>query len=315
VGHGVKHLGDVKRQHGVPHRRALCLVAFLGVVLGALFGLVWVIPTSAGAASPRPAASRPATSRPTASRPATSRPAASRSPTGRLVTGRLVTGRLVTGRMVTGRMVTRCAPNLADELRTTLGAGQLVTVEATNFETTVAAVDLWQRDRTCWARAGGPWTALIGLNGFSNHHREGDGTTPTGIYRIGPVVYGDAPNPGFHGRYRRLVCGDWWDEDPTSPAYNTFRHVPCGQLPPFGGDSETLWTETSYYPSFAVVEYNTGPVVPYAGSAIFVHASTGAPTTGCVSIPLSDLDTFLRWLDPTRVPTIVMGPVSEIDRS
>ena len=191
-----------------------------------------------------------------------------------------------------------CANNLAQRLRTSEGAGQLITVEAANFQTSGAEVSLWQRNGACWSPAGGPWSGLIGENGFSNHHREGDGTTPTGIYRIGPVVYGNAPNPGFRGSYHRLVCGDWWAEDPTSPAYNTFLHVPCGQSPPFGGDSEALWTEENYYPSFAVVEYNVDPVVPYAGSAIFVHADTGTPTTGCVSIPLGELNTFLRWLDP-----------------
>jgi L,D-peptidoglycan transpeptidase YkuD (ErfK/YbiS/YcfS/YnhG family) len=207
---------------------------------------------------------------------------------------------------------TGCTRNLAERLRSTDGAGQLIIVEGANFTTTLAQVSLWQRDGQCWAPAGGPWNGLIGENGFSNHHREGDGTTPTGIYRIGPIVYGNAPDPGVHGPYHRLVCGDWWDEDPTSPTYNTFQHVPCGQSPAFGGGSEALWTETTYYPSFAVVEYNTGPVVPYAGSAIFVHADTGSPTTGCVSIPLAQLDDFLRWLDLNRLPTIVMGPASEL---
>jgi L,D-peptidoglycan transpeptidase YkuD (ErfK/YbiS/YcfS/YnhG family) len=210
------------------------------------------------------------------------------------------------------RTASNCPDNLADRLRTTDGAGQLITVESADFQATVAELAIWQRDGNCWEPAGGPWSGLIGENGFSNHHREGDGTTPTGIYRIGPIVYGNAPNPGFRGRYHRLVCGDWWDEDPTSPAYNTFQHVPCGQSPPFGGDSEALWTEGTYYPSFAVVEYNTRPVVPYAGSAIFVHADTGTPTTGCVSIPLPELDEFLRWLDPARMPTIAMAPASEL---
>jgi L,D-peptidoglycan transpeptidase YkuD (ErfK/YbiS/YcfS/YnhG family) len=206
----------------------------------------------------------------------------------------------------------RCGANLAEELRSTDGAGELVTVEAANFAATQAEVDLWQMDDGCWGRVGGPWAGFIGLDGFSNHHHEGDGTTPTGIYRLGRVVYGNEPNPGYRGPYHHLVCGDWWDEDPTSPEYNTFQHVPCGEPPPFGGDSEALWTETAAYPSFAVVEYNTGPVVPYAGSAIFVHASTGSPTVGCVSIPQSELDIFLRWLEPRMRPAIAMAPVSEI---
>jgi L,D-peptidoglycan transpeptidase YkuD (ErfK/YbiS/YcfS/YnhG family) len=207
-----------------------------------------------------------------------------------------------------------CPDNLPARLRATDGAVQLVTVEAAGFGTSVATVELWQRRGACWARAGGPWPSLIGGNGFSDHHREGDLTTPTGIYRIGLTAYGNDPNPGYRGPYHRLVCGDWWDEDPTSPQYNTFQHVPCGQGPPFGGDSEPLWTETSYYPSFVVVEYNIDPVVPYAGSAIFLHASTGAPTTGCVSIAIGELDDFLRWLRPSASAAIAMGPVSELTR-
>lgn len=100
--------------------------------------------------------------------------------------------------------------------------------------------------------------------------------------------------------------------NPTSAAYNSFQHVPCGQSPPFGGDSEPLWRETNYYPSLAVIEYNARPVVPYAGSAIFLHADTGTATTGCVSIPLGELNDLLRWLDPARLPTIAMAPVSEL---
>jgi L,D-peptidoglycan transpeptidase YkuD (ErfK/YbiS/YcfS/YnhG family) len=172
---------------------------------------------------------------------------------------------------------------------------------------------LWRLDKGCWQAVAGPWPARIGFNGFSDHHREGDGTTPNGRFGIGPVVYGNAPDPGSAPAYRQLVCGDWWDEDPTSPAYNTFQHVPCGQRPPFGGASEALWTETAAYPSFAVIQYNAHPVVPYAGSAMFVHADTGTATDGCDAVPLLDLDYLLGWLNPAASPTIVMGPDSEID--
>jgi L,D-peptidoglycan transpeptidase YkuD (ErfK/YbiS/YcfS/YnhG family) len=203
---------------------------------------------------------------------------------------------------------------LANELESTGKARQLVTVEAATSNTSLASVALWQRttSRSCWKPAGGPWSGLIGANGFSDHHREGDGTTPTGFYGIGPIIYGNAPDPGTKEPYHRLVCGDWWDEDARSPEYNTFQHVPCGQTPQFGGDSEALWTETSSYPSLAVVEYNTAPVVPYAGSGIFIHAGTGTPTIGCVAIPLPDLDYFLRWLEASRSPAVVMGPSHEI---
>ena len=201
-----------------------------------------------------------------------------------------------------------CVAEAVPPLGASTRADQLVTVEAAGPGTAIAELELWQRNTPCWARVGGPWPALIGRNGFSAHHREGDGTTPVGTYRFGATVYGDRPNPGYRGPYHRLVCGDWWDEDPTSQEYNTFQHVACGRPPPFGGDSEALWTEAHYYPAFVVVEYNVDPAVPYAGSGIFVHASTGVPTTGCVSIPLPDLWALLRWLAPVPPAVIAMGP-------
>jgi L,D-peptidoglycan transpeptidase YkuD (ErfK/YbiS/YcfS/YnhG family) len=187
-------------------------------------------------------------------------------------------------------------------------------VSASSYSTTYATLTAWQRQGSCWVGVFGPWTARLGADGFSDHHVEGDNTTPTGAYGIESVMYGNAPNPGVRYAYHQLVCGDWWDEDPTSPNYNTFQHVPCGQQPPFGGGSEALWTETTAYPSFAVVEYNTDPVVPGAGSAIFIHADVGGPTAGCVSLPLGELDELLRWLNPAAGPLIVMGPVSEVER-
>ena len=124
-------------------------------------------------------------------------------------------------------------------------------------------------------------------------------------------MYGNAPDPGVHYAYHDLVCGDWWDGDPGSPTYNTFQHVACGQAPPFAGNSEPLWRQPVAYSNFAVVDYNTRQV-PGVGSAIFVHADTGAPTAACVALPLADLHQLLRWLNPASSPLIVMGPDSEI---
>lgn len=207
--------------------------------------------------------------------------------------------------------VARCPGNLASRLRSTRGARQLITAVARVAGTTYVNVEAWATVHGCWTLQGGPWPGRIGVNGFSWRHREGDGTTPVGSFGIGPVVFGNAPNPGTRYRYHRLICGDWWDEDPLSPAYNTFQHVACGARPSFGGGSEALWTETAAYPSFAVIDYNTEPIVRYAGSAIFLHASTGAPTDGCLSIPRAVLDHVLDWLVPKDAPRVVMGTLSD----
>jgi L,D-peptidoglycan transpeptidase YkuD (ErfK/YbiS/YcfS/YnhG family) len=127
-------------------------------------------------------------------------------------------------------------------------------------------------------------------------------------------MYGVAANPGVRYRYHRLVCGDWWDEDPTTPEYNRFVHLACGARPAFGGGSEALWLETTAYPHFAVLDYNVDPVVPGRGSAIFLHADVGAATNGCVSLPLPELDALLRRLRPSSSPLVVIGTGGGIRR-
>jgi L,D-peptidoglycan transpeptidase YkuD (ErfK/YbiS/YcfS/YnhG family) len=207
-----------------------------------------------------------------------------------------------------------CPANLAAAVEGSGGAGQLITVEAARFKTTSASLRLWRRERGCWAPAAGPWTARVGWNGLAERRREGDGTTPAGVFAIGRVMYGNAPNPGVRYRYRRLVCGDWWNEDPSSPTYNTFQHVRCGTRPPFRVTTPGLWQEKRAYRHFAVVEFNMRPVVAGRGSGIFLHAQAGSSTNGCVSLPVDKLVTALRWLDPARKPRIAIGTRASLTR-
>jgi L,D-peptidoglycan transpeptidase YkuD (ErfK/YbiS/YcfS/YnhG family) len=199
-----------------------------------------------------------------------------------------------------------CPANLANRLSTG-SALQLVTVVAPRRTSTQGALQLWRKTGGCWRPLAGPWTAWLGRRGVSSHKREGDRTTPAGAFGFLPVMYGIAANPDVHYRYHRVVCGDWWVEDSRSPWYNRFRHVRCGSSPPFRVTSEDLSRSPTAYRHFAVIAYNTKPVVPARGSGIFLHASTGRPTLGCVSLPLPQLLTLLGWLRPARAPLIVIG--------
>jgi L,D-peptidoglycan transpeptidase YkuD (ErfK/YbiS/YcfS/YnhG family) len=205
-----------------------------------------------------------------------------------------------------------CRPTVAGELASTRSARQLVTVVAATGASTSGSLELWERRGGCWVSAAGPWPAYLGSAGVSTHHLEGDDTTPAGAFGFGPVVYGTAPDPGVHFAYHQLVCGDWWDEDPSSAEYNTFQHVRCGARPPFGGSSEALWESPHAYAHLLFVEYNAGPAVPGRGSAIFIHDDLGAPTHGCVTLPPRRLVHLLRWLRPSLHPLVVIGTVEQI---
>ena len=68
-----------------------------------------------------------------------------------------------------------------------------------------------------------------------------------------------------------------------------------------------MWQQPRPYPFLAVIEYNTRPVVPGRGSGIFLHAQTGGPTIGCISLRKPELRAVLRWLRPADAPVIAIG--------
>ena len=210
------------------------------------------------------------------------------------------------GQLAVAAALAACPSNAANDLRPQPSGEQLITVQAATARTTYARLRTWRRAGACWRPVAGPFVARVGYNGLSGNRREGDGTTPTGTFAIGATMYGNAPNPGVRFRYRRLVCGDWWDEDPASPTYNTFQHVRCGLRPPFRVKSPGMWQQPRAYPYLAVVEFNVRPVVPGRGSGIFLHAQTGGPTQGCISLARGALVRVLRWLDPAARPRIAI---------
>jgi L,D-peptidoglycan transpeptidase YkuD (ErfK/YbiS/YcfS/YnhG family) len=213
-----------------------------------------------------------------------------------------------------GTTSSACAPTFAGRLDTG-NATELITAVAARRTSTQGTLRLWTRRAGCWRQSAGPWTAWLGGNGTSPVKHEGDRRTPSGIFGFLPTMYGISPNPGVRYRYHRVVCGDWWVEDPASPFYNRFRHVRCDSQPPFRTTSEDMSRSPTAYQHLAVIAYNTSPVVPGRGSGIFLHASTGRPTLGCVSLPLPQLLATLRWLRPAAAPLIAIGTAADLLRA
>jgi L,D-peptidoglycan transpeptidase YkuD (ErfK/YbiS/YcfS/YnhG family) len=202
--------------------------------------------------------------------------------------------------------------NLASRLRTLPAATrQVIIVHGPGYGTTTATVETFTKSGRAWRPAFAPMSAWVGSIGFSDHKTENDSATPTGVYGIGGTMYGIAANPGVGYGYHQLVSGDYWDENPATPEYNTFVH---GSDP--GGNSEALWQISPQYTYFAVINYNSPPVsaTPALGSGIFLHVSVGHPTAGCVALAQGDLVSVLDWLDPAAAPRIVLAPDEALSR-
>ena len=181
---------------------------------------------------------------------------------------------------------------------------QRITVTAPAYGSTYATLRVYRLSAGKWVKVYGPWTARVGYNGVARpgQKREGDGTTPSGTFGFG-FFFGVQPNPSPHFAFsfRRADRYDFWDDDPESPRYNEWV---------VGRQNAGAYPEPMYnvpaYDYAAVIAYNTARI-PGRGSAIFLHAGTGGPTAGCVSLPETELLKVLHWLRPADHPRIAIG--------
>jgi L,D-peptidoglycan transpeptidase YkuD (ErfK/YbiS/YcfS/YnhG family) len=75
---------------------------------------------------------------------------------------------------------------------------------------------------------------------------------------------------------------------------------------PYAASTEHLWREDGVYDVIVVLGHNDAPVVPFAGSAIFMHVATTdfSPTAGCVALRKDDLLWVAAQLNRTSTLTI-----------
>ncbi|MGH7030866.1 MAG: L,D-transpeptidase family protein [Stellaceae bacterium] len=129
---------------------------------------------------------------------------------------------------------------------------------------------------------GGSARAAVGRAGVSANKREGDGATPAGSYPLACGFYRAdrvaAPRSGLP--IRPLAPHDAWVDDPADRCYNRLVSLP------YPADAEPMWLEGAVYDLLVVISYNMAPVVPGAGSAIFLHVARHdfSPTAGCIAV-------------------------------
>ena len=135
--------------------------------------------------------------------------------------------------------------------------------------------------------------------------REGDGKTPLGDWPIRRLLYrpdrGGAPATAIPAQ--ALAPDDGWCDAPNDSAYN--RQVKL----PYPASAERLWRDDGLYDVIVVLGHNDDPVVPGAGSAIFLHLARPdfSATQGCVALARADLEALLARARPGDVLAIREG--------
>jgi L,D-peptidoglycan transpeptidase YkuD (ErfK/YbiS/YcfS/YnhG family) len=185
------------------------------------------------------------------------------------------------------------------------GHRQVVVVLADEVEPTQATISAWELAGEWWNKVFAAMPAVIGRHGFAppGEKREGDGRTPSGSFSL-KRAFGYAASARTGLEYRQANSEDFWVDDPESAQYNQWV---TGT--PQASSFEVLKRPDDLYKQVIVIEYNTGPIVPGHGSAIFLHnwRNKKTPTAGCVALSARNVKKLLKWLDVSREPLIVLG--------
>jgi L,D-peptidoglycan transpeptidase YkuD (ErfK/YbiS/YcfS/YnhG family) len=145
--------------------------------------------------------------------------------------------------------------------------------------------------------------AACGKAGVVADKHEGDHASPAGTFPLVSAFYRPdrvtAPKTALP--LAALKPSDGWCDDPADPTnYNRLVTLPHAM------SHEKLWRADGLYDLVVVIGYNTDPVVPGRGSAIFLHCASPdfAGTEGCIAIARDGLATLLGLLGPGSTITI-----------
>jgi L,D-peptidoglycan transpeptidase YkuD (ErfK/YbiS/YcfS/YnhG family) len=133
----------------------------------------------------------------------------------------------------------------------------------------------------------------IGKRGITKYKKEGDKSTPSGIFSLGKLYYRSdrMKKPETKILIRAITKKMGWCDDITSKFYNkeikvnnNIRH-------------EKLFKKNNSYDCFIVINYNTKKIKPRIGSAIFLHLTkTYKKTAGCIAVKKKDLLIILKLI-------------------
>lgn len=177
---------------------------------------------------------------------------------------------------------------------------------------------------TEWRRHGKSVPVVLGLKGtawgrgflktwrmLGSKKKEGDNKTPAGVFHLG-TAFGYAPEDKARWiklPYIHVTHATEGVDDPQSKYYN--RIVERTKIDdPDWKSSEKLMRDDHGYRWGVFIEHNSDPVVPGAGSCIYLHVwrSSTHPTLGCIAMAQNTLVSLLEWLDPEAKPFLITVP-------
>lgn len=144
---------------------------------------------------------------------------------------------------------------------------------------------------------------VIGSNGIGNKIREGDQTTPKGVYKFKKIFY----RPDRVAKFKtnlplsEIKKSSFWCVDSRSSFYNQYSNLKNKFK------SENLFREDHLYDVFISLDFNINPTKKYKGSAIFLHCLEKETkfTEGCIAIQKDLLIRIAKEITPSSKIIII----------
>jgi len=133
----------------------------------------------------------------------------------------------------------------------------------------------------------------IGIKGLSYNKKEGDYTTPRGIFSLKNLYFRKDRLGHINCKIKKKIITKnmAWCDDPSHKKYNE-------QISIYKKKSkEKLYRKDHKYDYLITISHNDKKI-PYKGSAIFIHLTNNyEPTAGCIALKKKDFQILIKLID------------------
>jgi L,D-peptidoglycan transpeptidase YkuD (ErfK/YbiS/YcfS/YnhG family) len=133
----------------------------------------------------------------------------------------------------------------------------------------------------------------VGKNGLNSNKREGDHSTPKGLFDLKKLYFRKdrVGIPKCRLKRRVIKKNMAWCDDPSSKKYNEEIRIYNKKL------KENLYRNDNKYNYVISINHNEKKI-PNKGSAVFIHITNNyKPTAGCIALKKKDFEILLKLIN------------------
>ena len=136
----------------------------------------------------------------------------------------------------------------------------------------------------------------IGKNGISSKKKEGDKTTPKGLFKLGNLYYRSdrLTKPNTKLKVKKIKKNMGWCDDLNKPKFYNKLITLNDKM-----KHEKLYRADHKYDLFILIKYNYPKAKIPLGSCIFLHLTNNyRPTAGCIALKKKDFLILVKIIKP-----------------